>query len=515
MSRSYAQATAAQPVDAHVQEGPTLGAVMVMLRDVMARLMFLEKPRGPDQARQTHTPRGDESQGPAPRVSANTTGPRITAQQSDNTDFVSVSKCLYRQVQIEHHADNWRNLPESLGKRLKKFASDIKPPMAEDGTLRTAINAATEAFGRQICKIVGDHLESKRAANELEGSKLDNRDLDRAKAVAAKYLTTRLGKRIDGDRMKTRLDRAAQMIGTARSTASGTVAAGSKSPARPVASATAVATDADGFKTPARSVVRTTAEGLTTKRRRAESSPTETKNRFDGLEIEELCCTPEGQTKTARSLKKPRKVADPGSIATHTRQSTAAARDQCQQTPVGVFVHEGPKDKWSLKPADDTKVLVIGDSNLRSADAYRTTPDGWEVHSFPGGKLQHVTSLVSDMPCPPTLEHIVVQVGINHRQDDVETTNQQIARLEQALEGFAVKASVTGISVAKSLNEMAKRNVVRINQTLKDCRALHYIAPLAENEVVISPTDGMGIHYDGPTIDRIISSMVEHVQCLN
>jgi hypothetical protein len=85
-----------------------------------------------------------------------------------------------------------------------------------DNGLRTTLDAAAEAFGRQICEIVGKHIDGKLALTTSEASTLDKRDIERAKQVADKYLTTRLGRKMDAGRRTALLDEAASKVGSGR-----------------------------------------------------------------------------------------------------------------------------------------------------------------------------------------------------------------------------------------------------------------------------------------------------------
>jgi hypothetical protein len=393
---------------------------------------------------------------------------------------------------MEHHAENWQKLPESLDKRLKKFADDINPPMPDNG-LRSAISAAAETFGRQICKIVGDHLDAKLTVNEYEGSRLDKRDVDKAKLVAEKYLTTRLGRRMDADRKRSMLERAVKKIGTDH-----------QQPAT---------TNDDDFILPARQVRTQRTEAAATSVKRPLPSPSPVientcsdSNRFSVLDnlIDDDSSPPEPSPTIRREAKKPR-------IAFTSEENTQL--DGVKKTPTGVFVHEGPKHAWTLEPSERTKVLVIGDSNLRNANGAEV-PEDWEIHCFPGGRFKHVAAVTRDMPIPPVLERVIVQVGINHRDEHKDVTSQEIGLMERALGRIADKVSVVGISVSNSLDSAAKLTVRRINQSLAYAFPI-FIKPLKEDEVVISITDDHGIHHDGATVTRIMSSIVQHVQSLN
>jgi hypothetical protein len=378
---------------------------------------------------------------------------------------------------------------------MKRFANDINPPMP-DTQLRAAIDAETEAFGQRICAIVRGHLDSVLAVNEAEASKLDDRDLEKARQVADTNLAKRLGRRIDGDRKKALLDDAVKKVGTGRR--------------RPAV------TDTDGFVTPAS---RSKGNSPSLERQPVLLSPTPCSNQFSALasvlasnmtEDEEEEQQQQQSPGTENPAKRQRRHSDPQPSGSAT-QSAIRPR-----APARLEVHSGPKEDWSIELSKDTDVLVIGDSNLRRVDA-TTLPDNWEVHAFPGGKFKHVTAVISKMRRNNTLKEVVVQVGINHRNDvDVEDrTSSEIAAMERVLSGLAARVSVTGISVADTLSPWEAGTVGRINEILRDHRSFHYIEPLRVDEVGIADPEYMAIHYDGPTLAKVMSSMVAHVRSLN
>jgi hypothetical protein len=268
-------------------------------------------------------------------------------------------------------------------------------------------------------------------------------------------------------------------------------------------------TDGEGFTTPAHMTRR--AEGAATSKRPAPSPPAaqwQADNRFAALAFasdDDICIEAvDSPVSTQRPPNKSRRIdGTPTKMIVGGRAST------------GHVVHDGAdKPAWILQPSEGTKVLVIGDSNLRHADAAKT-PDDWEIHAFPGGKFKHVATLLDKMLCPATLEHVIVQVGINHRSEALDVTTQDIGRMERCFSRFdGLVWTATGVSVAASLDVAAKQTVRRINQSLKR-GAPHFIEPLGEDEVGISPTDDSGIHHDVGTVDAIISSMIQHVRSLN
>jgi len=93
-----------------------LGTVTKALSFLAERIQILE--RGSDQ--NPDRPISGQTKSAEPR----------TQIKSNNDEFASVVKDLYRMVQLDHHADNWNELPKSLAERLVRLAEGYQ---AADG----------------------------------------------------------------------------------------------------------------------------------------------------------------------------------------------------------------------------------------------------------------------------------------------------------------------------------------------------------------------------------------------
>jgi hypothetical protein len=213
----------------------------------------------------------------------------------------------------------------------------------------------------------------------------------------------------------------------------------------------------------------------------------------------------------------------PGPLSFKNRRTTVASQPlsgDSSETHGRVFVHEGPKDTWTLNVRPLTAAIVIGDSNLRHVDP-SSIPEDWEVYACPGAKYRHVIQLLSNYQERLTnahpdemLEHIIIQVGINHRDDNVDNVREEVVKMEQLAIGLARFVSVVGISVASSLNESTRKNVDRLNQLLAR-GSLEYIPPMPSTEVVIRQPDYYGIHFDGDTVTRFVKHIINKVRELS
>lgn len=499
-----------------------MNTMMEAIKGIMVRLSLIEG-QGSDQAQVAGGPS-------VPRAQRSGPPPRADATQSTNMDFASVCKYIYRLAQLDHHAANWTQLPAALKKRLERFAGDIKPPMTDED-FRRQINDATEKYSREVCRITREHLEKKRAEKELEASRLNPMDLDKARPIAEKYLQSRLGSRLDQEQRQSFIERAMAKIGTMTTARPMT----DNLPQQP-ADLEEERSERAAQQDPVVKVgeIRLVASK---KRDRPDStpSPVQTRNKFQPLNSDDsedhiLLVSPfdsdaeggaMGGEEAERVEMVPHAQASKPSIplspVVRIQRLDGLSQDsRPRRMARGVILHEGPKEGWDVSVTSGTKVLVIGDSNCRDADATRL-PTGWDVHAFPGAKFRHVSQILRrleertrDAEAETMLDHIIVQVGINHRDDPLDSFRDEIANIERKFAHLAKRMWFVGISVANSLDSSTRRNVDRINHYLSGGN-FGYFPPLPSAEVSLRARDVYGIHFDEGTIARIFDGLVRKV----
>lgn len=471
------------PTPATTDAPDDIGTVLQQLGNAIAmlskRLDSMEN-RGPDKP-------SDRKKVSTRTVNA---GPHTTTQSSNNADFASVSKCIYRLVQLQHHEKNWEVLPKSIDDRLQRLASDINPPMVDD-EFRQRMKTAATKFGSEITDLVRDHLRRKLADKEIEAGRLDPTDIDRAKEVAAKYVGVRLGQRLDEGRRSQLLTEAAATIGAFR-----------RPPPVPAATTTASTSATDHQWRVVGRQDRHAADDVvaTTSRKRKPSTPdtTPVSNRFDALG---------NDTDSSQSDVEPANSSASGSPA-HARRSPKKLRStghhMTTTTDSGVRVFHGPKESWTIEPSADTTTIVLGDSNLRRVPEI---PDGWEVHSLSGAHFRHVAAAIRRLSGPPKKFNVVIQAGINHRDHVDDTTDREIDSLvEQAQAHPAINGVFhIGVSATPTMSPMEANNVKRINGRFEyNLSAVRCSPPIPVDEVRTTPGDAHGIHYTEETSGKII-----------
>jgi hypothetical protein len=439
--------------------------------------------RGPDKNPERSN--SDQPKSAGPRT---TTTPTLV---SDNDDFACVSKSIYRMVQLQHHQDNWKSLPKALDQRLRRLAADIKPPMADDD-LRSEIVAATIQFGEQLGQIVRTHLAKKRGETETTAATLNSADLDRAKEVATKYVGNRLGRRMPEARRLELVDAAAKKIGGRR---------------RPY-----LVTGPDGFQTLVRdppaspktfsSVV---TAGPSRKRPllpspKSTDSPLKRGNRFSVLA--EVHAVAEAEAAVLIDLEPdddptPAVVPSPPSSPPHERGRRHLVADGSR------------KDDWKLQLLPSTKTIVIGDSNLRLVDE-KDVPDDWQVYCFPGAKFHNVARLVNTTALKG--KNVVVQVGINHRDQQQEQFQDNAELVHERIVGMGAHPVFVGVSIPNSITGAQQLHLGELNYVMAALYGKkNYVPSLPPAETQVSMNDSFGIHYTAPTVARIFDKIRSHL----
>jgi len=528
--------------------GKMLGKITDALSVLAGRIQNIERERGPDQ-----------NPGRSQCDQAKEAGPP-THITSNNDDFASVVKYLYRSVQLEHHAGNWTELPKSLSERLVRFAKDINPPMVDE-KLRLTVMKATRAYSDAICEAVREHIDVKKAETASTAETFNGTDLDRAKEIADRQLTRRLGRRLDDNKRRQVLDQAASTVGSSRR--------------RPQI-------DADGFETVTnkkKGKAASPSNDAPVKKRRLESPPSvSVHNRFDNLhthEVEE--CDDDGddgdddnyddneasadaqvtndddaqvldnddtqvidddgasvidkllasarntvQDTAPAGAKQVTTVAEVHAEQTVRTRSLSADRaptsarpsSQVMRTKDGVSVCTlTHRDGWSVVPKASTEVIVIGDSNLRR---FSSIPEGWEVHCLPGGKLQHINSTLEELTLrsPDNLCLVYVQAGINHRNDRPEQVQVHVEQLTFLDEQAPFHIAVVGVPKPPSLTPQQRGNIDALNAMMSTAFQDKFVEPIADEDVRILQNDTYKIHHNQHSCNKIMTSIREHAHAL-
>jgi hypothetical protein len=446
------------------------------------RVESLEKKKGPDS-----------NTAPAARATepAKPAGPFL--HKSNNKDFVSVSKSLYRMVQIGHHTSNWKRLPKSIDERLTKLVDDINPPMC-DSDFKKELNIITQQYGEEVRRLVSDHLDRKLVEAEQEAKLLDPTDVGRAKEVASKYLTARLGKRLADQRRVELLNSAASVIGAQRGP-------------QPAAAATGTAnagwTEVKN-RTPTRAADTHAHDSRKRKADSANSTPIE--NRFEVLKNEEMVVAIDDDDVEPDS---PR-VRQARPRHTPKKQRQCVDNDIITEQKVRVF--SGDKEDWEVIPeSPEISVIVVGDSNLRKV---RLIPQYWQVNALPGAQLGDFTGGLTKLAGQNKQFCIVLQAGMNSRSKfDTDTEADITSMLFAARRNPSIgEVFFSGVSIPPGMPEADAQRIEALNQFMKsELGEGYYIEPLDREEVAVEINDRWKIHYNQETIDKISRKIIHRI----
>ena len=179
-----------------------------------------------------------------------------------------------------------------------------------------------------------------------------------------------------------------------------------------------------------------------------------------------------------------------------------------------VVVHtESPKNAWFCSVKEETKVLIIADSNMRAA---RDIPSHWEVHVFPGAYLNHVSLIIDKLKPSSYLRDIVIAAGINNRKWPPKDSKKDLYKAYNSATKKNVAVHFLGISIPPEITEDEKYKIKELNKAAKEKFNRKFINSLQPLEVSVSLTDTKyKIHYDQKTLDKILSNVKLHFLSLD
>ena len=157
---------------------------------------------------------------------------------------------------------------------------------------------------------------------------------------------------------------------------------------------------------------------------------------------------------------------------------------------------------------------MIADSNFRNAVHL---PRNWDVHVYPGMKLEHAIKIVGLINNQPhqQLQQVIVSVGINNRSSAHRNNNSELSKLYSALTKGQYKGFYLGVSIPSTLYAGEAEILRNLNSAASIKFLTGFIAPLATNQVSVSPSDTTGIHYDNETLKKICDKLTAHFLRVN
>lgn len=168
------------------------------------------------------------------------------------------------------------------------------------------------------------------------------------------------------------------------------------------------------------------------------------------------------------------------------------------------------KSSWQVTTKPTTRLLIIGDSNLKLA---KTRDSHVEIHSFSGARLSHINDILSMSTLGDSVKDIVVATGINNRTGD---NNFPLDFKKMKEITSKMKQTVHFVGVSQKLSEAKEiDNIRRLNKEAYDTFGDRYITPLAPGYIDIIRTDHFRIHHEVGTVNRILDSIFKHIRQYN
>ena len=164
------------------------------------------------------------------------------------------------------------------------------------------------------------------------------------------------------------------------------------------------------------------------------------------------------------------------------------------------------KQNWKIEQINSNiDTLIIGDSNLKH---WQEFPGNWQIESFPGAKLCHITQILNRLKAPENLKYVVISAGINNRDNDLHTNRKQLDKLEEACTNAKFKVFFLETAYAKSLKANNQQTIQTLNNTAAVMFTDNFIENISPKSVQTEEQDHLNIHYTTETSKKIISIIV-------
>ena len=200
------------------------------------------------------------------------------------------------------------------------------------------------------------------------------------------------------------------------------------------------------------------------------------------------------------------------------RQKTADVQSPTSQRSLRskqakFFVHSKTKEHWDMNVPRDTKVLVIGDSNLSQVNE-STIPKDCQVVVYPGAKFKDIETLAITHLSNIKLKNIVLHVGAAHWEDETSSVRKAIKGLEKSLYGKADRITFCGVPITDELDSKEVSCLQEVNRIISKT-GYEYLQPPDSKDLRIRPDNKYGYVYDPVSTETLFTRIVKHVSPLN
>jgi hypothetical protein len=449
--------------------------------DLLERLEKLDRKldnleRGRQMEKPKQQRRGRNRSSSATSLASTSGGPRSnddgSHQRSSNPDFSRLAKLLFQAGVLEKAKKKWASTPDDLFKSINNLIRGIRPPSCEDKLLQKDLRLVGRTLAQSITERVALHIDHKYREVKHEISELDTTDLEDAKKVAATYMNKRLGKRSTDPEALEFFDELGESL---------------------------LDFEPD--------LIPDTAPAVPSKlcnKRQPEVSPATLRANLDSYA--QLSCMPIVNFVFSEDTEPMEEAEQPTcmelSKAKRHKTSTQATNNNKVQP---YTLHQGTKDDWRITRSSPNNAVLIGDSNLRLANPF----PGLDVNCMPGANLSHVARAISSWRPADKDDrlHVIIQAGINHRDQDQPTIDKFVQDLHQVKTNTSahVKLYAVGVSTPTWLPKEQTDNILFLNNRMYDLVGEQNFIDALEPELVnIQPNDSSGIHHDAATVAAIM-----------
>lgn len=152
---------------------------------------------------------------------------------------------------------------------------------------------------------------------------------------------------------------------------------------------------------------------------------------------------------------------------------------------------------WSL--AIREKWLILGDSNVSRFPPYKIA--NLQIDSFPGATFRHMQGVLAKINLAPTVESVILSLGINNRNQMTQTSIKELQRLLRTTKLKFPNAEiwVPLISFSRSLPQREQSHLHALNKYISS--NYQCISELSRSEF---STERDGIHWTHATAARLL-----------
>lgn len=474
---------------------------------------------------------------------SNYTQPRSNNTQNNNIPNMDLAKLLQKAVQLRSHERLWQSCPTKVSEQVNGFINSITPPLPTMEFIQELQSLETH-ITNQTKTIVQDHLKS--ALNKVRQSLADSdpEQLETATSLARQQLIKFQGK-IPAFLRDQWLREESWLVGTGVHVIDkeGPRTRSSERTAPVAMETTAPAVTSETRpKSPAATPLRPLKRSINSITRSPEGNDIDndininntcimTSNRFEVLNSLSVTESPRKQRITRRSLTQSynnnnynlRSISQPtvqfsedssdaepnlSEVIEEVISSSNPGSPTAAVTRSGyIKLHETAStsaNNWELKVHSQAPVVIVADSNMK---LIKQIPENFELHVFPGCRLEHVDRMLRTATLKPETQHILVAVGINNRSEAANRIPSKLATVIDVIKGLNRICHFLGVSY-NDLPDHHADNMDLLNSVAKSKLQDSFIEPLQKEQVKTKYTHD--IHYNITTVDKILSSIINH-----